>query len=126
MQHPFADLIGLHVVPDGEGGSIASLTVDPVRHYNPQGVVHGAVLFALADTGMGAAIYPALDPGELCATIEIKISYFAAVRGGEVRCTSRVVNRGKRVASILSDIHCDDRLVAQASGSFAIFTTKAG
>lgn len=103
-----------------QGCSQAQLSVDPDRHYNPQGVVHGAVLFALADTGMGAALYPTLSQGQLCATIEIKINYFAPVRGGLVRCDCRLVNRGKRVANVNADIMCDGRLVAQANGNFAI------
>lgn len=124
MQHPFAELIGLTIESLPEGCSLAQLTVDPVRHYNPQAVVHGAVLFAMADTGMGAALYPTLEPGQICATIEIKINYFAAVRGGEVRCDTRLLNRGKRVANLQSDIICDGRLVAQANGNFAIFAVS--
>lgn len=121
MQHPFADLIGLSVGSAADGCSTARLTIAPARHYNPQGVVHGAVIFALADTGMGAALYPTLDPGQICATIEIKINYFAAARGGDLVCETRLLNRGKRVANLQSEIICDGRTIAQANGNFAIF-----
>lgn len=97
------------------------MTIDPARHFNPQGVAHGAVLYALADTAMGAALYSGLEAGELCATIEIKISYFAAVREGELRCEARVASRGKRVAHLTATLSHAGRDVAQASGSFAIF-----
>ena len=53
MQHPFAELIGLRIDEQRAGHSTLSLTVRP-EHLNPHGVVHGAVVFALADTGMGA------------------------------------------------------------------------
>ena len=36
---------------------------------NPHNVVHGAVLYAMADTGMGAALYPTLSADKVCATI---------------------------------------------------------
>lgn len=124
MEHPFADLIGLVMESGVDGSSRALLTVDPARHYNPQGVVHGAVIFAMADTGMGAALYPTLDAGHICATIEIKINYFAAARGGELRCETRLLNRGKRVANLQSEIICDGRTIAQANGNFAIFALK--
>ncbi len=88
---------------------------------NPHGVAHGAVLYALADTGMGAALYPTLEPGELCATIEIKITYFKPVAGGTVVCTTEMPNRGRSVAHLESSLHVDGRLVARAAGSFAIF-----
>ena len=59
--HPFADLIDLAVTPDGKGGSTAALIAEH-KHMNPHGVVHGAVIYAMADTGMGAALYPTLEP----------------------------------------------------------------
>lgn len=97
------------------------MTIDPARHFNPQGVAHGGVLYALADTAMGAALYTSLDAGELCATIEIKISYFAPVREGQLRCEAKLVSRGKRVAHLAATLSHEGRDVAQASGSFAIF-----
>ncbi len=124
MLHPFAELIDLHVESEADGQSSATILIDPARHYNPQGVVHGGVLFSLADTGMGAALYPTLDPGQICATIELKINYFAAVRAGRLLCRSRIVNRGKRVANLEAAISCDGKLVAQANGNFAIFATS--
>ncbi|MCP4316284.1 MAG: PaaI family thioesterase [Hyphomicrobiales bacterium] len=41
---------------------------------NPRNVVHGGVIYALADTGMGAALYRMLDEGKSCATINCSIS----------------------------------------------------
>ncbi len=121
MDHPFADLIGLQVVECDSDTSEVSLTVRP-ELLNPNGVAHGAVLYALADTGMGAAIAYSLGKDEICATVEIKINYFKAVYEGTVSCTSRVVNRGKRLANVESDIFASGRLVARANGNFAIFT----
>jgi acyl-CoA thioesterase len=119
--HPFADLLGFAVNIDGSGSASASITVDPQRHFNPQGAAHGGLLYALADTAMGAALYTGLEAGEYCATIEIKISYFAPVRDGELRCEAVVVNRGKRVAHLTAVLENSDRVVGQANGSFAIF-----
>jgi acyl-CoA thioesterase len=121
--HPFADLIDLHIVERGAGSSRLALTVTD-DHLNPHRVVHGAVLFALADTGMGAALYPTLAEGEICATIEIKINYFRPVGGGEVVCTTQLVNRGRSVANLESRLFVGDRLVAQANGNYAIFTPR--
>ncbi|MBK6707832.1 MAG: PaaI family thioesterase [Sphingomonadales bacterium] len=123
--HPFADLIGLAVAPDGKGGSTATLTAEH-GHMNPHGVVHGAVIYALADTGMGAALYPSLDAGQACATIEIKISYFRPVAGGEIRCTTQVDNKGRSIAHLTSRIEQGEKLVALATGSFAILAAPPG
>ena len=88
---------------------------------NPNGTLHGGVVYTLADTGMGAAVFAALQEGESCATIEIKISYLRAVREGELRCETRVVHRGRRMAFVESEVHNRGRLVAKATGTFAIF-----
>lgn len=119
--HPYADLIDLVVDERSPGHSCCSIRL-AAKHMNPQGVAHGAVLYALADTGMGAALYPTLEPGELCATIEIKITYFRPVAEGTVvTCTTAMPNRGKTVAHLESSLHVGDRLVARATGSFGIF-----
>ncbi len=75
----------------------------------------------MADTGMGAAVFPTLAPGELCATIEIKMTYFKAMVRGEVVCRTVLVNRGKRVAYMESSVYGGEVLLAKAAGTYAIF-----
>ncbi len=123
--HPFADLIGLSVDTRSAGSSQCSLEVAP-QLLNPHGVLHGAVLYALADTGMGGALVPTLDEGQICATIEIKFNYYKAVREGRVRCDTTVLNRGKSVANLESRLYAGDALVASANGTYAIFTPGGG
>ena len=121
MDHPFADLIGLTVEQQGDGSSTLLLPVDG-RHLNPHGVVHGAVIYAMADTGMGAALYSVLDAGYACATIDISISYFRPVVDGQLLCQTVVENKGRTVAHLTARITQNDKLVAQASGTFAIIS----
>ncbi len=121
LAHPFADLVGLVVEDMAEGSSSCTLEVNE-KLYNPQNVLHGAVIYALADTGMGAALYPLLKDGEFCATVEIKITYFKAVRSGSLECTSKVINNGKTIASLESEILNDGKLIAKAYGTFSVFT----
>ncbi len=92
------------------------------KHLNPHKVVHGAVIYALADTGMGSALYPTLAEGQLCATVEIKINYFKPVRLGELTCITELVNRGKTIANLDSSVYSGEVLVAKANGNYAIFT----
>ncbi|MCB1690454.1 MAG: PaaI family thioesterase [Halioglobus sp.] len=123
--HPFAELIGLEIDGHSPDACDCSVLVKP-ELLNPHGVVHGAVLYALADTGMGGAIAPGLDEGQLCATVEIKFNYYKAVQAGWISCRSTVLNRGKRFANLESRLYVDDALVATANGTFAIFTPTQG
>lgn len=118
--HPFADLIGLKILNTDSNESVCSLFVKEDL-LNPHKVVHGGVLYTLADTGMGAALYPSLSEGEICATVEIKINYFRPAFKGEIICKTVVSNRGKTLANLDSEIYNDDKLVAKANGTFAIY-----
>lgn len=120
MHHPFAELLDLHVDEQRAGASTLSLEVAE-QHLNPHRVVHGAVLYALVDTGMGVALYPTLEADQICATIEIKINYFKPVSTGRLLCKTEIINRGKTVANLESRIYLGTVLVAQANGNYAIF-----
>ena len=111
MDHPFADLIGLTVEQQGVGSSTLLLPVDG-QHFNPHGVVHGAVIYAMADTGMGAALYSTLDAGYACATVDISISYFQPVMEGRLLCQTVLDNKGRTVAHLTARITQNDKLIA--------------
>lgn len=125
LPHPFADLLGFKVESRGDGHSRMSLAIRN-DHFNPHGGVHGAVSYALADTGMGAALTSVLDEHHLCTTIEIKISYFRPWKSGPLVCETRVINKGRTTAHLLSDLYDGEgRHLGQASGTFAILPRPA-
>jgi acyl-CoA thioesterase len=117
---PFVEHVGVEIVELRHGFSACVLTVAP-HHFNFSGVVHGGAVFTLADTGMGAALIPQLQEGELCATIEIKINYFKPIVAAVLTCKTEVINRGKSVAHLESSVYLAEVLVAKASGNYAIF-----
>lgn len=103
---------------EGQGGF--DLTVRP-EHMNPYGVVHGGVVYTLVDYAMGGALTSRLEPGERCATLEIKIQYLAPVSGGELRADAIVVERTRRVGVLEARVRTGDgRLIALATGTFYI------
>ncbi|MBA7568178.1 hypothetical protein ES708_09899 [subsurface metagenome] len=91
---------------------------------NPHKVVHGGVLYSMADTGMGAAAYTNLGENELCATIEIKINYFKATKAGVLTCNTKVLHQGKKIVTMDSEILNDGQIVAKAIGTYSIFKIK--
>jgi acyl-CoA thioesterase len=127
LNNPFADLVGftLRLGRRGSGECSAALDVRPGL-LNPNGVVHGGALFSMADTAMGAALHTTLAPGEYCATVEIKIHFLLPVSKGKLRCSTRVVQRGGRIAVLESHLSVGRKQVAQALGTFAIFAPRTG
>ncbi|MHA1301780.1 MAG: PaaI family thioesterase [Candidatus Helarchaeota archaeon] len=121
--HPFGELIGLKFTKLKKGYSQCVLKVDE-KLFNPHRVLHGGIIYSMADTGMGGAAYTYLEQGELCATIEVKISYFDAVRSGTIVCDTIVIKKRKKIIFLESEIKQDDKLIAKAIGTYSIFRPK--
>jgi acyl-CoA thioesterase len=121
--NPFGDLIGLRFTACRDGYSRCEIEVHEDL-LNPHGVLHGGVLYSMADTGMGAALYPSLAENELCATVEVKIAYFLPVRRGTVTCDTKVVHRRKTVAFLESEMAAQEGIVAKATGTYSIFQKR--
>ena len=108
--------------PDGlPGSATAALDVDE-RHLNPNGVVHGGVVFTLVDTAMGRATMSILDEGMICATIEVSVRFLRPATGGRLVATVSVLKPGRRIVHLDGRVHMegDDRPVASVQGSFAV------
>ena len=121
--NPFGELLGLNFTKFEEGFTQSVLEVNE-KLFNPHNVLHGGAIYAMADTGMGGAVYSCLNPDEMCATVEIKIVYMAPVTSGRVTCDTRLVHRGKTIALLESEVRNDERLVAKATGTYSIFKAK--
>ncbi len=117
--HPYAELIGLTFTKQSQ----CTLNVEK-KLMNPHGVLHGGVMYSMADTGMGAALYSLLEENELCATVEVKIAYFKPIKDGTLLCETKVIHKGKNISVLESEIMNGESLVSKAIGTFSIFKMK--
>ena len=122
-ENPFGELIGLNFSKSESGFSLCVLEVNE-KLLNPFGYLHGGVVYSMADTGMGGALYSCLSEDERCATVEIKIIYIKGVTSGSLKCESKVIHKGNRFATMESEIRNDEQLIAKALGTFAIFEVR--
>ncbi len=118
---PLRRFLGMDLSGDEPGVGHAHVDIGP-DHLNPNGVVHGAVLFALVDTAMGKSTMSVVDePGRYCASIEVSLRFIRPAVTGRITATATVVKRGRSVVHLESKVVEDDgRLVATAAGTFAI------
>lgn len=119
----FCDLIGLNFTKIGKGFSQCVLSINE-KLFNPHKVLHGGVIYSMADTGMGGAVFTMLDEDELCATVEIKINYFKPVTSGMLTCNTKVIHKGKKIAVIESEVLNNGNIVAKAIGTYSIFKVR--
>ena len=112
-------LTGLEVLQADHTGSRFRMTVGD-DHLQAYGTAHGGSVAGLLDAAMGLAIIARLDPGEGCATIEMKVNFTAPVMPGEVTATGQVITLGRRVVVARADaINPDGRIAATALGTFS-------
>jgi uncharacterized protein (TIGR00369 family) len=104
------------------GRSVWEMAADE-RFENPAGIMQGGFLSALADSAMGAAAVTfAVGRRVSIANAEIKVSFLAPVRTGELlRCEAIVVAGGSRTAFVEASVTADDgRLVARATSTYLL------
>ncbi len=119
---PLRRFLGMDIEDVGSGHAIARLEVSEDL-LNPNGVVHGGVLFTMVDTAMGQATMTLLEEGQLCASIEIHIRFLRPVSAGQLEADATVIRRGRRVIHLESRIcDMDGLLVATGAGTFAVIS----
>jgi uncharacterized protein (TIGR00369 family) len=117
--------LGLQTVELGEGTAIIEMkaTEDMANH---SGFVHGGMISTLADSAMGRSLRT-LKPGVVRAmSFDLKLNFISAAKIGEtLRATGRVVHAGRRTMVTECRVEgADQRLVATASGTFAVTREK--
>jgi uncharacterized protein (TIGR00369 family) len=116
---PIAQLIGFEPVNlDEPCRAVFQMDVDPQRHANPMGTLHGGVLCDLADAAMGYAYASSLAEGETFTTVELKINFLRPVWSGRVLAAARMVTRGRTIGLVECDVtDAAGKLVARASST---------
>ena len=118
---PIISLLGAELVSVGEGEARFRITPDEST-YNPIGMVHGGLLCTLLDSAAGCAVHTLLPAGVGYSSIEIKVSFLKAVRGGDaaLEVDGRALRVGGRVAFAEAHARSGGELVGHATTSIAI------
>lgn len=107
-------LLGMEVSYADDACTV-SFTAQPAL-FNLQGTLHGGVLATAMDISMGHLLTRTAGPG---TTLEMKVQYLAAIRGGPVRCTAAFLRRGRSVSFLESRaVREDGTLAAHATATW--------
>ena len=121
-QFPLRRFLGMEIEDIEPGQAIARLEVTESL-LNPNGAVHGGVLFTMVDTAMGKATMSVLEEGQLCASIEVQIRFLRPVGGGRLEADAVVIGRGRKIIHLESRVRDGGGvLVATGAGTFAVVT----
>lgn len=119
-EFPLKQYLGMSIDETDDGRATARIEVAD-EHLNPNGVVHGAVLFAMIDTAMGKATMSVLAEGQFCATVDLQLRFIRPASAGTLVAEATVLKRGRSVVHLEARVHDDaDQLVAAAAGTFVV------
>jgi uncharacterized protein (TIGR00369 family) len=115
----FRELIGTELSSAKEGRAVVSLWAEE-RHLNPNGTVHGGVVYTLVDVSMAEALKTMIEGEERPVTIEIKVNYLEPGRPGTLTSTAQVRKGGKRLTIVEAEVTQEDdsEVVALATGTY--------
>ncbi len=117
-EFPLRSFLDLRLADIGDGRATARIDIG-AAHLNPNGVVHGAVLFALVDTAMGGAAMSVLDEGQYATSVDVQLRFVRPASEGELVTRVEVLKQGRNVIHLEGRIEGDGgRLVATAAGTF--------
>lgn len=117
--------LGFRLIEGGDGTATVEMTATPDMA-NHSGFLHGGIISALADSAMGRALRT-LKPGVTRAmSFDLKLTFIAVAKIGEdLRAIGKVVHAGRRTVVTECRVeNSDGRLVATASGTFAVTREK--
>ncbi|MGH2494209.1 MAG: PaaI family thioesterase [Ktedonobacteraceae bacterium] len=121
-------LLGMKIISAESGIGRVGITVDE-HLMHPQQIVHGGVIFTLADTAMSMALLPLLPPGTRFGTVEAKINFMLPVRTGELLAEGTVVHMGRSTAvteaTVFNIVDGEQRAISKVLGTFSFARTKS-
>ncbi len=119
-QSPFHQWAGLELVTVGDGESEMVMDLRP-HHFNPQGIVHGGIVAALADTAIGLALRSRLRPGLTHRTAQLSVNFLAKGEGNRLIGRGHTLHLGQRMGYGEGEVmDGEGRLLARASGTFIV------
>ena len=102
---PVATLLGWELIDAGDDHQPFRVRFEGKPEFcNPAGNIQGGMLAAMLDETLSPALASRLGPGEFPATLEMKISFTAPARVGELVGEARVVSQGKTICFLEANL----------------------
>lgn len=117
---PFHQWAGMTLLSVGDGRAEVVMELGD-HHFNPQGIVHGGVIAAIADTSIGLALRSMLPPGLTHRTAQLNVHFLSKGEGTKIVGHGRSRHLGQRMGYGEAEVSdSEGRLIARASATFIV------
>ena len=119
-ESPFHQWAGMELVQVGDGRAQVVLSLGD-HHFNPQGIVHGGMIAAVADTAIGLAVRSMLAPGMTHRTAQLNVHFLAKGEGDRITAIGRSMHLGRRMGYGEAEVtDARGQLLARATAKFIV------
>jgi uncharacterized protein (TIGR00369 family) len=110
---PFNRALRLQIA-DGDAGASIVATIEP-WFQQENGVIHGGIIAAVADTSAVYAFRRRLEKNEQMTGLEFKINFLlpATMEGGPMTARAAVVRRGRTIGVCDAEVYQNGQLIAK-------------
>ncbi len=124
---PFAKTLGLSVVSDGPDEVIVRLNWS-TDLCTSNGMLHGGVVMATADTAGGICAYRNIPLGAAgTTTIESKTNFLSAVTYGHINAIAKPIHLGNTLVVVETDVRDNGgKLVARVNQTQLVLSERGG
>ena len=112
----FIAYCGIEIVPDGDG-YCTRVKVEP-RHCNPYGIVHGGLLYTMADTAAG---YTARTLTKSPVTLNSDFHCLNNVSSGVLTARTEIVKAGRHILLLRVRVLADEKIML-AEGIYTYYS----
>ena len=117
---PFHQWAGMELLTVGGGNAEVAMELQP-QHFNPQGIVHGGIIAAMADTSIGLALRSMLKPGFTHRTAQLNVHFVSKGEGNRIVGRGRSIHLGRRMGYGEAEVvDSAGGLLAKASATFIV------
>ena len=117
---PFHGWAGIELVSVGGGEAELAMELQD-HHFNPQRIVHGGIIAAMADTAIGLALRSILPSGTTHRTAQLNVHFLAKGEGNRLVGRGHARHMGRRMGYGESEVlDARETLLAKASATFIV------
>lgn len=119
-ESPFHRWAGMELIRVGGGEAELAMDLED-HHFNPQRIVHGGIISAMADTAIGLALRSILAPGSTHRTAQLGVHFLAKGEGNRLVGRGRALHLGSRMGYGEGEVlDAQGKLLARPPATFIV------
>jgi len=121
---PYFQLMSMKFLRLEIGACEMAIEVQPTKHIQPFGLVHGGVLATLIDSATFWAIFPEIDEDKGLTSVDLKLNYLAPATDGTLIATGKRIKAGRTISLAKAEVRNEKGKIL-AHGASTLMTLPA-